>query len=481
MRTEILRMENIITDELERLNLNNFNLHIYEGEIMGLIGINEQGKDILLELITRNIPIKFGRVFFCEKLVNSYQRNDNSYNKVYIIGQTSRLIGTLSVVENVFVIRNGFKKVYVNIKVLAKQLEILMQDIGVYIDPYRLCANLSEYDRCIVELLKAMIQQSKLVIFNDLINIFSVNDILAFHRLIKALKEKMTFIYIGDHHEDVFLVCDRVALMENGKISKVFNKKEMDFENMIPYITLSNNVSSEKRKYTDIFCQFEHIFTENINDLNVSIALGECVVLYDKSNSIQKDFAKILKGEKGLFEGLVTCNGKIISNKKRKKWIYETFGIIGEDPLKSMIFYDMSYIKNLSFLIDRKIATGIISKNVKRSIIKEYYADLGDDILADNLHKLSKKSLYNLVYYRILLLNPKIVVVVQPFLNADMYLRQHILRLIGLFKEKKIAVILLTSNIFDSIYEADKILLLENGTVTNCYDSDMFDQIKTMI
>ncbi len=51
-----MRLEKVITVEQDVTLLNNFNLHIFKGEIMGLIAINDNGLDSLVELICKIDP-----------------------------------------------------------------------------------------------------------------------------------------------------------------------------------------------------------------------------------------------------------------------------------------------------------------------------------------------------------------------------------------------------------------------------------------
>ena len=73
------------------------------------------------------------------------------------------------------------------------------------------------------------------------------------------------------------------------------------------------------------------------------------------------------------------------------------------------------------------------------------------------------KSLYNLVYLRILLYKPKAVFIMQPFSHADMYLRGRIMELIKLLKEKEIAVVILAVSISDTLSITDRLLIMEKG------------------
>ena len=60
MRKEILRMERVTYKEADMTRLEDFNLQIYAGEIMGMLPFNGQGMTALLKLLmeSRSIPGK---------------------------------------------------------------------------------------------------------------------------------------------------------------------------------------------------------------------------------------------------------------------------------------------------------------------------------------------------------------------------------------------------------------------------------------
>ena len=64
MREEILRIENVIRIINGITYLDNIQLHVFQGEILGLIPLDNHGREELVELIVQNVPIHFGRVYF---------------------------------------------------------------------------------------------------------------------------------------------------------------------------------------------------------------------------------------------------------------------------------------------------------------------------------------------------------------------------------------------------------------------------------
>lgn len=63
MKNEIMRMDRVTLIEDEVTLLDDFNLHIFQGEIMGLVCINSDGQDALVNLICQNIPIHYGYIY----------------------------------------------------------------------------------------------------------------------------------------------------------------------------------------------------------------------------------------------------------------------------------------------------------------------------------------------------------------------------------------------------------------------------------
>ena len=113
MKKEIMRLDRVTLMEGEVTLLDDLNLHIFEGEIMGLVCLNSNGQDALVNLLCQNVPIHYGYIYFEEQLVNSYRHSSMEPNRVAVIEEKSHMAEGLSVADNIFVLRRGFKK-YLN-------------------------------------------------------------------------------------------------------------------------------------------------------------------------------------------------------------------------------------------------------------------------------------------------------------------------------------------------------------------------------
>ena len=157
MRKEILRLNHVTLEENGERYLDNLDFYILQGEIMGFIISDAKGCNQLIRLICHNIPISFGGVYYEGNRVNHYSHPDFTDNRVYVIEERGRLIDSLTISDNLFVMRKGFKKYIINRRVLDHQVELLMGALGLSIDPKRRVSSLNSFERCVTELLKAIL------------------------------------------------------------------------------------------------------------------------------------------------------------------------------------------------------------------------------------------------------------------------------------------------------------------------------------
>ena len=483
MKNEILRLERVTVMEDETALLDNFNLHIFKGEIMGLVCINANGKESLIKLISQNLPIHYGRVYFDEVLVNSYQHSPLTLNKIAVIEQKSRLVEDLSVADNVFVLRRGFKKYLINHSVLNDQLNRFFKEIEPSIDGNDLIANLSPYEKCVVELLRAVVMGAKLIVIMDISNSISAADLIKLHHFLKYYSEKgLSFLYICSHHEEAFKICNRMSLMKDGKILKVFYQEEFQNDNMVPFYIgeFSDFERNAEMRYNTVnILSFQDVCTDKLNHLSFSVAKGECAVLFDTDNTALPDILQLMEGTRSPDSGTVFWENAAYQPKKAWDPIKSGMAFVGEDPIHTMLFEEMSYMENLCFLLDQKRNGIRLSKRVLKSIIHEYEPVIGKDIYEQNIMNLNKQALYDLIFYRLRLFHPKIVFFVQPFAGADLCLRRHLIDLISQMKKDGTTVVILSVNIADSLVVADKLTLLKNGRFSSEYYRPEFKKFSS--
>lgn len=478
-RKEILRMENITLEENGEAYLDNLSFYVLQGEIMGLIVADLKGSRQLIDLICTNSPIRFGRVYFEGELVNQYAHSDMSENRVYVIEERGRLIDSLTVADNLFVMRRGFKKYIINNKVLDGQVNRLMDEMGLAIDSQKRVSALSAFERCSVELLKAKLMGCRLVVLDRVSNFLSQKELWQFQEAIREFgAQGISFLYLGNHHQEVFRVADRAAVFNQGIIWKVFEKEEMKDDALDPYaISFDLSGSQIRMPEKEAVLEFDRVRLEDGKPLSFSLHRGECLMVLDQDNRTWEAIARVMAGEAAIAGGRILLEKKPFVVVEPEDFLSAGIAVIPDDPVERFLFREMSYMENLAFLLDRKVKYGNIKSSYLKSVRREYQPRVGACIDAMNIDALSVRERYGLAYYRVHLLHPKVAVCVQPLAKGDMYCRRYVLDLIQELKNSGISVLILTSNIADNMDVSDRMIVLQNGAIAAEYEKEEFRKV----
>ncbi len=486
MREEILHLDRVTLVSEGTQLLNSLSMRLFKGEILGLIPINAQGLEELLELIRKNNPIHYGYIWFADKLVNDYRRNRRTTNPVAVLEKQTRLIGSMSVADNIFIIRGGMRTYVIDDSMLSRQLELLSRDLELEIPADLPVDRLPLSTRWIVELMKAVVSGAKLIIVRDISNIASPLDLSRIHRIIRHYTSQgLSFLYVCNHHEEVFSLCDRAVLLVDGRIVKNLLPSEMNdtvmsyFSTVFPPISplpltplpAPAKASTTSLKNSKPVLHLHRVAEQTIQDLTFSVFPGECVVLLDHDNSMLEAFTSLLRKKRNPTSGKFTIQGKPLRKAGR------CMAMIDEKPTRSTLFADLSYLDNLCFQADERVPLFWLHRRYKESVRKEYMPVLGPVIDTPSLFGLSLHELYELVYHRVLLQNPALVFCIQPFAGIDMYQRLRIIQLIEKLKQKHIAVLIAAVSLSDSLRVADRLLVVREGRISNQMDSDGFDSL----
>ncbi len=469
MKTEILRLENIVRNENGAVMLNGFYLHIFKGEILGLISDNVYQKQNIMGVLCGNLNIDVGRIYFYDKHLQPDEYASVCKNKVTRIDNQSRLSQNLTVAENIFVIRGGFKKYIVNKKILRTQASMLLKQFDVSISADEIVQNLSAFERITIELIKAHATGNRLIILCDLAGFLSSIEIEKLYKLVIRMKELGTaFLIIEDYDDILFKFADRLAVVRNGQTARVFNRK--DFNKATVHSLLMEQNPKQRENIAVVkngpkVLEFENVCTENLSNANFCINQGEVASILYMDDGSYEDVLNLLKGEMQVNSGNILLCGKEFCPRGLYQAIEKRVCFIDEHPILNMLFYDMSVMDNLCFTMSNKVRGLWLKRRYKRSIYKAYYERFGESTRNESLDGLDAETLQTLIYCKWGLYSPKLVVCVKPFSTVDLNLRRVTVNLINEYAQKGISVLILTSNISEAYIAGDKVILIKNGQV----------------
>ncbi len=468
MKKELLRLDRITINREGVPLLNSLVMRIFEGEILGLIPVNVQGLEELIEVIRRNRSIHYGYVRFSYKLVNDYRNSRITANPVYVIGDRTSLIDSMSVAENVFVVRGNTKQYFIKRKILNDQFLRIAEELNLNIYPDAPVDALSFFEKRAVELVKAVVSGAQLIIFRDISNSAGPSDLPKIQRLIRHYARRgVTSLYICNHHQEVFGFCDRCVLLENGAIIKNLYRDQMNEKIITRFpqgffrdLSLREFETSAVGK-SDVKPVFytENLKEQSIDGVSISLEPGECAVIMDLDNFLYTPMASLFRNRRNPEGGSIKIAGADINQAGRQ------LAFLDLRPIDTALFHHLSYMDNLWFLADRRIPLFWFHRRFRKNSQREYQRQFGQVVYQRNLANLSTKQLYDLIYHRILLQRPALLVCIQPFAEVDMHQRLRIIELMKMLGQRGTALLILAVSLSDSLLIADRLILAKEGKV----------------
>lgn len=464
MKQEIFRMERVTYKEKEVILLENFNMQIFRGEIMGMLTVNAHGMSAFLRLLQENLPLYDGYIYYGGEKINSWKESQKNHNRISIIGAQSRLVEGLSVLDNVFVLRQGFRQEIIRTGLLEKQLAPFMEEIGLDIPMDARVENLSAFERVAVELLRGVVLGHKLIVLHEIGALISYEELDKLHRILEFYAgQGFSFLYICPHFEEIASVCDRAAMLSNGHIQKIIRKEEMPGEVLKVYSSEYNRMvrvhlenRQEDRQQKKELLNISHVRGDYAEDISLQVYEGECLVIHLLDNGLFLEIKEMLVGNKRADEGKAVLEGRRIRLAESEK-----IAVVQELPTKSMIFPELDYMDNLCISLSRRMPDVWKNRRIRSSIRREYGPILGEEVFDLSVEELSEKQKYQMIYTRVLLQKPRIVFCIQPFKGADLSHRMFVWKMLEMLLNHGISVVILALNLSDALSLADRLLVVD--------------------
>ncbi len=480
MRREVFRMERVTCIEQGITQLEDFNLQIYEGEVMGLLLINAYGLQTFLNLLEVSQPLYDGYIYYGKKMINSWRSFGKCYNRISIVRTQSSLAEGLTVADNVFVMRRGFKQRIIRPALLQKQLEPYFKEIGMELSADMYVERLSAFERIVVEILRAVILGHRLIVLHEVGTIVSGTELEKLHEIIRYYAAQgISFIYISLHYEEIFQIGDRSALFAHGRIQKVTGRAEMErdavrfyrgeYDRMVRGRLETLGPTPANRKTV---VSIRNVSCDGLEGLTFEIREGECLTIQSLSEGVFQRLVGILEEEVYLTGGRILVDGRAASPRRSR-----SIAVLKEQSTSTMLFPELNNMDNLCLGLSRRVAHVWLGRSIRASVRQEYGEVFGEDFFSLYPDQLSERQKCRLVYTRILLQRPRAVFCIQPFKGADLPHRMFIWKMLKMLLDRKIAVVILAVNLADSLSLAERLLRINASGVAEEIDRSAFGSL----
>lgn len=196
----------------EQKALDNINLKIDKGEVVGLLGPNGAGKSTLMKILTSYLSPTSGKVF-----INGFDVQEESIRIKQFIGylpEHNPLYQDMYVKEYL----KFTLKMYKMRKPADKSVADILFLTGLEPEQHKKIGALSKGYRQRVGIAQALIHDPDILILDEPTSGLDPNQIIDIRKIISDLGKEKTVILSTHIMQEVEAVCNRVVIIDHGKI-----------------------------------------------------------------------------------------------------------------------------------------------------------------------------------------------------------------------------------------------------------------------
>ena len=469
--------------------LDGVNLQVEEGSIHALMGENGAGKSTLMKVLFGQYQPDEGQIFLRGQKVVFHSVKEAVQQGISMIYQELSPIQDLSIAENVFVGRYPKKKGLVDHKEMVRRCKAIFDQWGLNYDPKAKIRTLKTADVQMIEIIKAISFDAKLVIMDEPSSSISqkeVEKLLGFIRKLK--KEGITVIIITHKLDEVFAISDRITVLRDGQYIGSDDTKNFDRARLIKMMVgreMSNVFPRRKTPVgTEPLLEVQGLNNgDKVQNISFTLHKGEILGFAGIVGAGRTETMRSIFGLDPHSSGKLFLNGKEIEIHKVKDAIQHDIVMATESRKDDGLVLCRSVEENIMLPSLYRVSWhGLLNLKKNAKTAREAAQKLrvkarSIDSLANFL---SGGNQQKVILCKWLLMNPQVLILDEPTRGIDVGAKWEIYNIITELADQGIGIILVSSEMEEIINLSDRILVMCEGRINGSLDKEEVTQERIM-
>lgn len=476
-QTYAVEMRDIVMEFSGVRALDGVDFFLRQGEIMGLVGKNGAGKSTLMKIMNGVYTQTDGTVcFFGQKIGKNISVKERE-KTIAMIYQDYSLVGEMTVAENIFLNAEPMERGLIDDGSCIAAAEKFFSSMGIKIDPREKVAGLSTGDMQMVEIAKAIMKKTKIILMDEPTAALDAQATVKFFEIISRLKEQGYSIVISTHHlQHILDICDSVTVIRDGKACMAKPIAETELEEIIAQMLGESGFHTAKTRPPRNFDTEKPLLcarglTSKVikEPLTFEVRRGEVLGLAGLKGAGRTEILNCIFGIDPASAGELKVDGETVRIHNPGDAIRNGIFLIPENRHTQGLSLMHTLYDNALLPILSKLTEGHALINDRRgsAIVDDIITSMqvktpGRDIVVG---KLSGGNQQKVVVGKALKSNPKVLLMDDPTYGVDIHAKSDITSAIENFTGNGGSVIFISSELGEMIENCDRILLIKYNAI----------------
>ncbi len=222
---ELLQTRSVVKIYNKRIVVNEVNLNVHRGEIVGLLGPNGAGKTTTFYMIVGLIKPDGGEIYFDGKHITAFPMHKRAREGIGYLSQEPSVFRRLTVEQNIMAILETMPLAK---KERKRRLEFLLEDLRISRLAKNMAYTLSGGERRRLEITRALAREPSFILLDEPFSGIDPIVVAECQEIIAELKHKGLGILLTDHNvRETLAITDRAYIIHDGKVLVSGNSREL--------------------------------------------------------------------------------------------------------------------------------------------------------------------------------------------------------------------------------------------------------------
>jgi len=470
----IVELKNIRKEFPGVVALNHVNMTLRAGRVHALVGENGAGKSTLMKILSGTYASYDGEISLDGKPVRFAHERDALEKGIAIVPQELNPIPEMTIAENIFLGREPLKrKGIINRKERSRLTKDCLATLGLDYDPETKMWELSVAQRQMVEILKAISRNSRVIILDEPTSALTGEETRQLFAQIELLKKKgIAMVFISHKLDEVYAIGDDVTVLRDGEMISTGLISDVTQDHLITMMVgreVKDIYPPLQAAGTEPLFAVEHFTSKGVfEDVSFEIHKGEIVGFAGMMGAGRSEIARAIFGLDRHNSGVITMGGKPLRIKSPRDAIRNGIAMVTEDRA-AYGFVGVRSIKDNIVLPNSDLFSKHGILNVKT--IKEKVTDICKklSVKAASIETLagtlSGGNQQKVVLSKWLVRNVKLLILDEPTRGIDVGAKQEIYRLIAELSASGIGVLMIASEMPEVLSMSHRVEVISDGHI----------------
>jgi len=442
------------------------------GEVRGLVGENGAGKSTLVKLLAGVIRLDAGELRVDGEPADFGSPIAARDAGIAVIYQEPTLFPDLSVAENVVMGRHPLGALRrIDRGAMEREVQQLLDRLGVRLDASRPVRGLSIADQQIVEIAKALSFEARILIMDEPTAALSGPEVERLFGVVRTLRERgSAVLFISHRLEEIFAVCATVTVMRDGEVVHDTASADIDADELVRRMVgrdLGAMFPKTETELGDAVLAVHRLTREGVfTDISFEVRAGEIVALAGLVGAGRSEVARAIFGIDRADAGHVEVCGRRLKTGRPLAAMDAGVAFVPEDRREQGLVMDLSILRNATLTrLGALSRFGLLSGSTERSLAAEWAAKLQLKFhrLEDPVDYLSGGNQQKVVLAKWLATEPAVLIIDEPTRGIDVGTKAEVHRLMSELAGQGVAVLMISSELPEVLGMADRVLVMHEG------------------